>query len=153
VAAAPGAPAQRKLRERALTTGTGGISPAFPAQWFTAYFELSPVNQRLPPSEATMRFPHRRQLGACMGAPGPHDFAVRESCRSSIGTLAATATRLACRDDRDTPLCNRGGMRGNYGKSEILKSRIFLHAGLDKEFAAGPGRANRFEFCAFAGAR
>jgi len=47
VAAAPGAPAQRNLRERALTTGTGGISPAFPAQWFTAYFALSSVSQTL----------------------------------------------------------------------------------------------------------
>jgi len=28
----------------AFTTGTGGISPAFPAQWFTAYGALSPVN-------------------------------------------------------------------------------------------------------------
>jgi hypothetical protein len=25
-----------------------------------------------------MRFPHRRQLGACMGAPGPHDLTVRD---------------------------------------------------------------------------
>jgi hypothetical protein len=37
--------AKRCLRVRALTTGTGGITPAFPAQWFTAYFALSPVNQ------------------------------------------------------------------------------------------------------------
>jgi hypothetical protein len=37
--------AKECLRVRALTTGTGGITPAFPAQWFTAYFALSPVNQ------------------------------------------------------------------------------------------------------------
>jgi hypothetical protein len=28
------------------------ITPAFPAQWFTAYSVLSPVNQRLPASSA-----------------------------------------------------------------------------------------------------
>ena len=64
---------------------------------------------------------HRRQLGACMGAPGPHDFAVRKRCRSSIGTSASTATRLACRDDRDTPLCNRGGMA--HSKRQFLEKR------------------------------
>ena len=52
VAAAPGALAPKKLREGRVTTGTGGDTPAFPARWFTAYFELSPVNQRLPPSSA-----------------------------------------------------------------------------------------------------
>ena len=34
-----------------------------------------------------------RELGACMGAPGPHDFAVRGSCRTSIGTPTSTAFR------------------------------------------------------------
>src|ERR1700746_3075373 len=31
---APAAPAQKGLRERAAATGVGGITPAFPAQWF-----------------------------------------------------------------------------------------------------------------------
>ena len=78
VAAAPGAAAQKNLRERAKTTGTGGISPAFPARWFTAYFALSSVNQLVATVIRAMRKAHRRQLGACMGAPGPHDFAVRK---------------------------------------------------------------------------
>src|SRR6185312_17344095 len=43
VTAAPGALAPEKLREGRVTTGTGGNTPAFPAQWFTAYFALSPV--------------------------------------------------------------------------------------------------------------
>src|SRR6185437_5363847 len=41
----PGPLAPEKLREGRVTTGTGGYTPAFPAQWFTAYFGLSPVNQ------------------------------------------------------------------------------------------------------------
>ncbi len=45
MAACTRGPAQEQLRERALTTGTGGITPAFPAQWSTGYFARSPVNQ------------------------------------------------------------------------------------------------------------
>jgi hypothetical protein len=41
----PWAFAQERLRKGAKTTGTDGITPAFPAQWFTAYFALSPVSQ------------------------------------------------------------------------------------------------------------
>ena len=48
----PGPSRQKELREGRVTTGTGGYTPAFPAQWFTAYFVLSPVNQPLPPSSA-----------------------------------------------------------------------------------------------------
>jgi hypothetical protein len=52
---------------------------------------------------------HHRELGACMGAPGPHDFAVRIKRRSSVGASASTASRLTFRDDRDTPLCIEAG--------------------------------------------
>jgi hypothetical protein len=48
-----------------------------------------------------------RSLGASVGAPGPRDFVVREARRSSFGALASTASRLAFRDDRDTPLFPR----------------------------------------------
>ncbi len=47
VAACTRGPRAKELRESAKTTGTGGITPAFPARWFTAYSELSPVNQTL----------------------------------------------------------------------------------------------------------
>ncbi len=105
----PGPPRKKNLRERALTTGTGGISPAFPAQWFTAYSVLSSVNQLVCHRHLRETFVSRT-LGACMGAPGPHDFTVREARCSSVSALASTAARLTFRDDRDTPLCNRGGM-------------------------------------------
>ena len=42
--AAPGALAPEKLREGRVTTGTAGITPALPAQWFTAYVVLFSVN-------------------------------------------------------------------------------------------------------------
>ena len=51
--------------------------PAFPAQWVTAYFVLSPVSRALlPPSPLRNLFPGTwRQLRA----PGPHGFAVRQA--------------------------------------------------------------------------
>ena len=64
--------------------------PAFPARWFTAYSELSPVNGLVC---------HRRgadcsaPLDASVGAPGPHGFAVRAGLvRRSIPT-ASIASR------------------------------------------------------------
>jgi hypothetical protein len=85
---------KKHLRVRALTTGTGGITPAFPARWFTTYFALSSVNQLVATVIFARGMPTRR-LSACMGAPGPHDFAVHEKHRSSIGLFASTASRLA----------------------------------------------------------
>jgi hypothetical protein len=50
--------------------------PAFPAQWFTAYFVLSPVNRAfLPPSSAELL---PADLDTSVGVSGPHDFAVRD---------------------------------------------------------------------------
>jgi hypothetical protein len=39
-------------------------------------YVISPVNQRLPPF--ALRIVRSTGLGACKGAPGPHDFAVRK---------------------------------------------------------------------------
>ena len=49
--------------------------PAFPAQWFTAYSVLSPVNgfvATVAPEKLASR-----ELDASTAASGPHDFAVR----------------------------------------------------------------------------
>ncbi len=43
---------------------------------------------------------HHRKLDASLRAPGPRDFAVRETCPSSFGPLASTASRLTFGDDR-----------------------------------------------------
>jgi hypothetical protein len=52
------------------------IRPAFPAQWFYGLYVISPVtglscHRRLRDAK------HHRTLSASLGAPGPHDFAVR----------------------------------------------------------------------------
>jgi hypothetical protein len=54
-----------------------GNTPAFPAQWFTAYSVLSPVRPGLLVT-VVARIPPRN-LTPATGASGPHDFAVRFS--------------------------------------------------------------------------
>jgi hypothetical protein len=106
VTAAPGALAPEKLREGRVTTGTGGNTPAFPAQWFTTYSVLSPVNQRLPPSPSrdlwslakTWRL-HGRARTTRLRRP--------RLCRSSVGTAASTASPPHVRDVRDRPSSSR----------------------------------------------
>jgi hypothetical protein len=50
--------------------------PAFPAQWFYGLYVLSSVTIAwLPPSVVGLI--ETSDLSACVGAPGPHDFAVR----------------------------------------------------------------------------
>ncbi len=67
---------QNAYKKRTRAYRFSGGKPAFPAQWFTAYFALSPV---------TGLFCHRRrrnhfhQLDTSVGVSGPHDFAVRLS--------------------------------------------------------------------------
>ena len=78
-------------------------TPAFPSQWFTAYFVLSQVTGLYChlPRETRMRL---RELNASVGAPGPHDFAVREFRRSSRASTASTASHRNVRDVRNAPL-------------------------------------------------
>ena len=73
--AAPAVSRARLCKKRTRAYRFSGSSPAFPAQWFTAYNALSPV---------TGLSCHRRRrklvsvdLNASVGASGPHDFAVR----------------------------------------------------------------------------
>jgi hypothetical protein len=67
-------------------------SPAFPAQWFTAYIALSPV---IGLSCHCHRRDTSRQLDAGVEASGPHDFAVREKLRIVERAFASIASRPA----------------------------------------------------------
>jgi hypothetical protein len=116
----------------AWTTDT----PAFPAQWFTTYFVLSSVNQRLPPSPV-QSFSASLELSACLGAPGPHDFAVRKVRRSSVGTFTSTAFRTTFVTIAIRPSCRCGTMRP-YNRRQLLKSRIFFAWTLDSFFRTAP---------------
>jgi len=61
-----------------------------------------------------------RDLSACVGAPGPHDFAVRcniirlaRHLTCAPDAAASTASRTNVRDDRDTSL-SWDGMESEY---------------------------------------
>src|SRR5258705_10807172 len=102
----PWVPCNRKHGGR--TTGSTGFTPAFPARWFTAYFVLSPV---------TGLFCHRhqrdtsRKLSASVGAPGPHDFAVRNPRALVWRALSAsTASHRAF-----VTIATRPSHRGSWG--------------------------------------
>jgi hypothetical protein len=69
--------AQSKKRTRAYRFS--GSSPAFPAQWFTAYFVLSPVRPGLFVTVVPKKRELLKNLTPANGASGPHDFAVRLS--------------------------------------------------------------------------
>jgi hypothetical protein len=45
-----------------------------------------------------------RELSASVGAPEPHDFAVRIDAARQRVTKASTASRTNVRDDREAPL-------------------------------------------------
>ena len=108
---APGAPAAARAKVESKKAHALVRShrkhPAFPAQWFTTYFVLSP---------AIGLFCHRRladtsaKLDASVEASGPHDFAVR---LSAIRQRHIHVHRIPphVRDDRETPLWEAG--RGN----------------------------------------
>jgi hypothetical protein len=102
----PGARCTRGLvcnvhkRKRTRAYRFSGNTPAFPAQWFTAYFVLSPVTGFL----ATVAPRSLAGLSASTGAPGPHDFAVRVEPRSSVVAIASTASHRAFVTLRNAPL-------------------------------------------------
>jgi hypothetical protein len=65
---------------------------------------------------------HHRELGTSQGVPEPHSFAVRIRRRSSVGANASIASRSTFRDDRDTPLCKRGGTALDIQQFHLLKN-------------------------------
>jgi len=73
-------PRAEKVSACALTTGTVGITPAFPARWFYALYALSPGTGLSCPCRQRII----RRLSLSVGRPGPHDFSVREC----LGRLA-----------------------------------------------------------------
>jgi hypothetical protein len=135
VPTAPMVRVQQKARGR--TTGTGGSS-GLPCAMVLRFIRALPGDHAwLPPSPAR-RLKRLHELSACIGAPGPHDFAVRDAFRKSrstslvpaapqllqrrisavrltrlrADTVASTASHPNVRDDRDTPLVKRM-RRGN----------------------------------------
>src|ERR1700758_3028889 len=112
VTAAPGALAPEKLREGRVTTGTADITPAFPAQWFTAYSALSSVSQCLFATVASQHtFGACAKLDASVGASGPHGFAVRVCAARQSAHPRPPHPALHVRDVRERPSSIEAGCR------------------------------------------
>ena len=96
----------RLCRKKAQASATKGTpqQPAFPAQWCYGLYVISPVTSLV----ATVISGSYRRLSACIGAPGPHDFAVRTTAarRANIapGAVRPSHPKPHVRDDRETPL-------------------------------------------------
>src|SRR5882724_2065622 len=90
--------------------------PAFPAQWFYGLYVLSPVTIAWLPPSSVRRRKRLHDLSACVGAPEPHDFAVRCSIIRPRKKLRLTLPRPShpapnVRDDREPPLFSSAGWR------------------------------------------
>ena len=78
VRAAPTVPCAKTVDKAHTSIQVSGGTPAFPAQWFTAYSMLAPVTGlscHRRPREAFAS----RELDTSVGVSGPHGFAVRFS--------------------------------------------------------------------------
>ena len=96
----------RATKKHAAEPQVRAEQPAFPAQWFYGLYALSPVT-RLCCHRCLRDAKHHRTRSASLGAPGPHDFAVRKSHVRLSQALASTASHRNVRDDRDPPLIRR----------------------------------------------
>jgi hypothetical protein len=92
---------QRCAKKRTRAYRSSGGDPAFPAQWFTTYFVLSPVNGLCCHRRLAAR---AAKLSASIAAPGPHDFAVRRRLRSSSAAIRVHRISPRVRDVRNAPL-------------------------------------------------
>ena len=90
MAAAPGAPAQKEFA-RAREPQVQTVATGLPCAVVYGLYALSSVNHPVCHRHQRDAPASSRTWRRGLGAPGPHDFAVRESCRSSVGNLTSTA--------------------------------------------------------------
>ena len=102
--AAPAVSCAKSRRKRTRAYRFSGGNPAFPARWCYGLLRALPGDRALLPPSFARRGSRLCELGASIGAPGPHDFAVRECQRSSFAGSASTASHHAFRDVRNAPL-------------------------------------------------
>src|SRR5262249_16807464 len=85
---------------------------------FTTYSVISPVRPGFVVTVAS--FIGFERLGTCIGAPGPHGFAVRKECRSSRDTLRVHRIPPRVRDDASAPRTESGcrELKHTFGKAK-----------------------------------
>ena len=121
----------KKLREERVNHRNRRDQPGLPCAVVYGLYELSPVNQRLPPSSArslwslatTWRL-HGRARTTRLRRPRMR--------RSSHGTSLVHRIPLHVRDDAYAP--DRTGMRRPYNGLRFRKSRMFFACRIDKVF-------------------
>jgi hypothetical protein len=121
-------------------TATAGI----PCTMVLRLIRDLPGDRALLPPSPVRRLMRLHELSASVGAPGPHDFAVRNAARTSAHSPRPPHPASNVRDDRETPLVRRRdgigiflflpGCQEKFGKSEIDRSASFRDAPL----GAGP---------------
>jgi hypothetical protein len=97
--------------------------PAFPTQWFYGLYVISPGTGLSCPRHSR-RNCFSRKLSASVGAPGPHDFAVRFSAARLATPPRPPHPAPNVRDDRDTPLL-RVRDAGKNTQFPIFRKRNF----------------------------
>ena len=100
----PTAPMARVQQKHAVEPQVQADHPAFPARWFYGLYVIFPVTGLV----ATVACGSSRKLSACIGAPEPHDFAVRTNAarraRIAPGDVRPSHPAPNVRDDREPPL-------------------------------------------------
>jgi hypothetical protein len=102
VAAAPGAAAQKKFA-RARRPQVQAVTTGLPCAVGYGLYALSSVNHPVCHRHRHDALGIVANLAPDLGAPGPHDFAVRKGRRSSVSAFASTAFRSTFRDDAYAP--------------------------------------------------
>jgi hypothetical protein len=103
--------------------------PAFPAQWFYGLYVISGDRAFLPPSVVELIKPSN--LSASLGAPGPHDFAVRCSIIRLLTLPRPSHPAPNTRDDREAPLLRKQDRQEKATDLGSAPSGIFFRRRLD----------------------
>src|SRR5581483_8350825 len=120
----------KNIARARVTTGTGGDTPAFPAQWVTAYFVLFSVSFALIATVAVASpLEPNDSLTPSLSAPEPHDFIRPRRCRSPHDTGPSTTFRTTSAAIARRPLRGRNG--GDYtANQKFWKLEYFCARGL-----------------------
>src|SRR5713101_544857 len=122
----------KKAHERSHHGHTGN-HPAFPAQWFYGLLRALPGDQAcLTPSPALLLADLTPALGRQNDTTWP--YASASFVRLAIARLTPPRPPHPLpnvRDDRETPLCGPGRLKGYASDLGQRRSEIFLISGLD----------------------
>jgi len=133
----------------AVTTGPAGYPGPPCATGFNGFLRALPGDHAwLPPSVVGLI--ETSDFSACVGAPGPHDFAVRTGAARLAPPPRPSQPASTYRDDAYAPLHEAGWLKGRH-RSEKTKSGIFFAEDLDEWNRVETAREIRFFARAFSG--